>query len=283
MRKNFFIILFACLPLMLVACDKQKNNQKQSEETAKQDVKDDVETESDDDESVALDETTDEVAKKKQSYDSPIAEIKKVWRDTSINSFNDDPSNTTPPIHQYVFSFCSEYYEFEPNQVLTRFIGAPRDFKKSPGEDAYQSDYPGLQFSYYLIDHPKNGFMSCYGAVQFEYRTECCYWKRNNGHHLVAFYMSEEFENPSMNEHLLAFYDYDPATSQLKPEPKLTDMVEERVEGYNIWTVSLPDKGKDVAVSAYRELDDDSEEEQEFLMKWNGQTFKIESIEDYED
>ena len=283
MKKYLLCFLIAVLPLMLVACDKKKNNQDKSEEATEQEINNNVETESDDEESPDLENATDEVGKTDQSDGSPIAKIRSVWRNNSINSFNDDPGNTTPPIHQYVFSFCSEYYEFEANQVLTRYIGSPRDFKKSPGDGSFQSDYPGLQFTYYIVDHPKNGFMSCSGAVQFDYRTECCYWKRNDGHHLVAFFMSEEFEDPSMNEHLLAFYDYDPATSKLKPEPKWTDMIEDKLEGFNVWTVSLPDKGKDVKVSAFREIDDDSVEELTYIMKWNGQSFKIESIEDYED
>ena len=98
-----------------------------------------------------------------------------------------------------------------------------------------------------------------------------------------SYYMNGEYENPSMNERLLAFYDYNPATQKMTPEPELTDMVEEKVKGFASWVMRLPDKGKDIEVYVYQENDDDSEDELEFDMEWNGQSFTIESIEDFED
>ena len=58
MKKYLLCFLIAVLPLMLVACDKKKNNLDKSEEATEQEINNNVETESDDEESPDLENAT---------------------------------------------------------------------------------------------------------------------------------------------------------------------------------------------------------------------------------
>ena len=296
MRKILLLLLVASLSVILSGCNKQQKsvNANPSEGTVKKEVINET------DEAVADTIPDEEYTEDHNDEDDAfsewrikpgeINEIKNEWRTRVIKVFTD---NKSPEIHQYVQSFIASY-PYTPNDLLNNYIIdyknnnllTPESFlKKGSSEGEYQTDHPSQAYSYKIIDHPKSGYMSISANVQYDHRFEYCYWKRNNGHRLFAAYMNGEYENPSMNERLLAFYDYNPATQKMTPEPELTDMVEEKVKGFSSWVMRLPDKGKDIEVYVYQENDDDSEDEieLEFDMEWNGQSFTIESIEDFED
>ena len=294
MRKILLLLLVASLSVILAGCNKQQKsvNANPSEGTVKKEVMNET------DEAVADTIPDEEYTEDHNDEDDAfsewrikpgeINEIKNEWRTRVIKVFTD---NKSPEIHQYVQSFIASY-PYTPNDLLNNYIIdyknnnllTPESFlKKGSSEGEYQTDHPSQAYSYKIIDHPKSGYMSISAEVQYDHRFEYCYWKRNNGHRLFAAYMNGEYENPSMNERLLAFYDYNPATQKMTPEPELTDMVEEKVKGFASWVMRLPDKGKDIEVYVYQENDDDSEDELEFDMEWNGQSFTIESIEDFED
>ena len=296
MRKILLLLLVASLSVILSGCNKQQKsvNANPSEGTVKKEVMNET------DEAVADTIPDEEYTEDHNDEDDAfsewrikpgeINEIKNEWRTRVIKVFTD---NKSPEIHQYVQSFIASY-PYTPNDLLNNYIIdyknnnllTPESFlKKGSSEGEYQTDHPSQAYSYKIIDHPKSGYMSISANVQYDHRFEYCYWKRNNGHRLFAAYMNGEYENPSMNERLLAFYDYNPATQKMTPEPELTDMVEEKVKGFSSWVMILPDKGKDIEVYVYQENDDDSEDEieLEFDMEWNGQSFTIESIEDFED
>ena len=296
MRKILLLLLVASLSVILSGCNKQQKsvNANPSEGTVKKEVMnetDEVVADTIPDEEYTEDHNDeDDAFSEWRIKPGEINEIKNEWRTRVIKVFTD---NKSPEIHQYVQSFIASY-PYTPNDLLNNYIIdyknnnllTPESFlKKGSSEGEYQTDHPSQAYSYKIIDHPKSGYMSISANVQYDHRFEYCYWKRNNGHRLFAAYMNGEYENPSMNERLLAFYDYNPATQKMTPEPELTDMVEEKVKGFSSWVMRLPDKGKDIEVYVYQENDDDSEDEieLEFDMEWNGQSFTIESIEDFED
>ena len=294
MKKALFFLLASCMLMILTGCDKQQKNgntspsdgtvkeekEKGSDESAPDTIKDEEYSEEHNDEEEGFAEWS--------INPGDINNIKKEWRSKVINVFTDEKS---PEIHQYVKSFIAPY-PYTPNDLLNNYIIdymnnnllSPESFlKKGSSEGEYHTTHPTQAYSYTIIDHPKSGYMSISADVQYDHRFDYCYWKRNNGHRLFAVYLNGEYENSSMNEQLLAFYDYDPATKKMTPEPELTDMVEAKVKGFASWVVRLPDKGKDIEVFVYQENDDDSLHELEFDMEWNGHSFIVEPIEDFED
>ena len=294
MKKTLLFFLASCVLMILTGCDKQQKNgntspsdgtvkeeiEKGSDESAPDTIKDEEYSEEHNDEEEGFAEWS--------INPGDINNIKKEWRSKVINVFTDEKS---PEIHQYVRSFIAPY-PYTPNDLLNNYIIdymnnnllTPESFlKKGSSEGEYQTTHPTQAYSYTIIDHPKSGYMSISADVQYDHHFDYCYWKRNNGHRLFAVYLNGEYENPSMNEQLLAFYDYDPSTKKMTPEPELTDMVEAKVKGFASWFVRLPDKGKDITVFVYQENDDDSLHELEFDMEWNGYSFIIEPIEDFED
>ena len=124
-----------------------------------------------------------------------------------------------------------------------------------------------------------NGYLACLALLQYDTVTECCYWNRNNGHKLVAFWLSATFENSSLDRHLAAFYDYDPATGIMTPEPKLTQMIEQAASQYDAYSVRLPEEGKDIMIYDYTiNEEEDSAEIKNYALRWNGYDFKLEEV-----
>jgi len=202
---------------------------------------------------------------------SKIAIIKKAWRS---HVFHMESGGIAPGIHDFMFAFSKECSAFEPVKAMAYYLKSPKEFKAS-GDKNFTTESVDYNFSYTIHDNPRYGYMSCNAGSQFDNGLQCCYWKRKNGHRLVAIYLVEEFENPSFNEHLLMFYDYNPVNHTMTPETTLTDMVEKKIGRFDSWAVTLPEIGKDVIVSGYTFTDDDSAVEKKFTMLWDGQIFKF--------
>lgn len=202
---------------------------------------------------------------------SKIEIIKKAWRDRALNM---NPEVITPGIHEFMSAFSKEYGVFEAIKVMAYYLKSPNEFKPF-GDKSFTTESVDYNFSYTVHDNPRYGYMSCYSQSQFESGLQCCYWKRKNGHRLVAVYLGEEFENPSFDEHLLMFYDYNPANHTMTPETAFTDMVEKKISQFDSWTVTLPEIGKNIIVIGYTFTDDDCAVEKTFTMQWDGQNFKF--------
>ena len=189
--------------------------------------------------------------------DEGIDAISKVWRD---RPFNVEPGDITPGVHEFAYAICEQYPGFEANKKMMEYLMDNDECKKE-------------RWGYHVTDQPRMGYLRCSSMTQYDTSTTCCYWKRQNGHQLVAVYMNDDHENGD-DQQLVAFYDYDPATDVLTPEPKLTEMVENLGKGYDDYEVNLPEKGKDIEVDAFTFSDDSAQEHQYFLI-WNGQTFTV--------
>ena len=253
MRINHLLLTAVILFITLCACSKkqegepstlmQENNAPAATETAMATV------ESDDETDMESSEMDDEAV-------TPLAAIKKQWR---TFSFAVKPGDATPGIKQFTFAFVTYYPAFEPNKALIDYITSPK---------GYDPEKTGCV----ITDNERQGHLRSSAMSQYSKETTCCYWKRQNGHRLVAFWMLEEHEDSNTDCRVPAFYDYDPKADLMKPEPALTDMVEQIAKGYDAYNVKLPVEGKDIEVVCYR-FNEDSAKDFSFIMKWNGQSF----------
>ena len=162
-------------------------------------------------------------------------------------------------INRYAVAFCSTFPETRTNKQLRNYFLFPDEFEKD----------------LYVVDSkPRNGYVRCEMTTELAPYTEVCYWNRKNGHKLVAVYMEDNYENESENDRMVVFYDVDPAADMMTAEPALTRMIEERVKGYDDYSVKLPKEGKDIEVIGYViDKEADSADLTSMKLVWNGTTF----------
>lgn len=160
-------------------------------------------------------------------------------------------------IERFAASFCNEYSNYYPNQVLYNYLKDP-NYK----EENYELE--------------KDGYIACKGMFQFSSDVCCHVWDRQNGHKLVAFWLEEAHENGETT-YLLALYDFDPATNTLNPEPELTKKVVEPMSQYDAYTVRLDREDKEVCLIGYNiNIEEDNAESTCYMLRWNGNDFSIE-------
>lgn len=253
MRSNHILLIAVILFTVLCACSKKQESEPAS---PKQEDTPAAVTETTTASSEADAEDTEEASEADDEGGSPLSYIQKHW---SSLQFPINPRGTTPGIKQFALAFVTYYPAFNPNAALIDYITSPKN---------YNPENKGCA----IDDQERHGYLRSSAMSQFSMETACCYWKRQNGHQLVAFWMLDEHENAEDDCRVAAFYDYDPKADLMKPEPALTDMVEQIAKDFDSYEVKLPIQGKDIEVICYRHLED-SAEPYPFLMKWNGQTF----------
>lgn len=256
MMKNYLTaFVVAAMLLSFQACGSknegaEKNADEEKTEVADQTVKD----------AEAQEEATeDSDAEADEGFASEIENIEKVWRTQAIEVESGD---ITPGIQQFALAFCKMYPKYSPNAALQSYLIEPK---------AYNEEKTGC----HINDATKNGYLTSRAMSQFNLNTDCCYWKCNNGHRLVAFWLDEGFENPDNDAHLALFYDYDPATDTMTPKPELTDMILKAAKSADEYSVTLPEEGKDITLTLFTDGGDDNYDSTEKIMKWNGQGFNL--------
>ena len=191
--------------------------------------------------------------------ESVISSIREVWKTKTIDVGDNEG---TPDIGQFAFAFCEEYPDYEPNAALQEYLAQPKDYNEENTD-------------FHINDDTSNGYLSSTLMTEYDFRTDCCYWKRKNGHQLVAFWLCEQHEGMDVPENLVLFYDYDPKTFKMTPEPQLTELVEKNTASFPTYEVRLPDEGKDIEIMTYTDADEESYDVSSFKMIWNGQNFIV--------
>lgn len=238
--------------LMISACgNSQKNNDKSVDSDSTKDTP-----------------TAAQAEEEEDYYDTPsrgIDAIRAAWKSKTIKV---DAGTTAPDIKELAFAFCKTYPQCETNRALMGYLNSP----ESSTKDEYEL---GLDdgFNYFINCIPKEGYIRCMGEIEVDRFTYGCYWNRENGHKLFAAFMEECWETADWDQCLVVFYDYDPATDVLTPEPALTDMIENRMKDYFIYIVRLPEEGKDIEVVGFESIEEDACADETFTLKWNGNTF----------
>lgn len=253
---------------MMSACN---NSQKNDGRSVANDSTENVTTAALPDDETDADEEDDFVAPERG-----IASIKKEW---AAKTLQVDGDKAKAGIKQFALAFCKAYPQCETNEAMRQYLSDPVASKK----DEYsldikkpEYDYP---FTFDMYCNPRSGFIRSMAEVETDRFTYACYWNRKDGHKLISVYMEECWESASWDQCLVVFYDYDPATGVMTPEPSLTDMIEKRMKEYNCYYLRLPEEGKDIEVIGikFNEPEEDGPEEdwEDFNMKlkWNGSSF----------
>ena len=173
------------------------------------------------------------------------------------------PTAEKANIQDFAKAFCRQYNKYLPNVIILKFVGDPKKFNQDAEHCFVTSDIP-------------NGFLRLGMANQYDQFTEMCYWKRPNGHSLVGTYMRHETEG-DFSESAFMFYDYDPATKVMTPDMEVYGIVEKAVQEGNFddYILRLPQKGKDIELSMYKDNGDGGCEPTEWMLKWTGNSFKL--------
>jgi hypothetical protein len=243
MKIRTLVMALAAFSFMLTACENKANKQETPETPAETVVEEQTEEPT---------FTADDV--------NQIGVIRSVWE---VNPIPGAAVNGKTDIERFASVFCNEYSNYEPNLVLLNYLKDPKGFNDEN----------------YRVDNQKsNGYIKCMGMFQVSHDVTCCYWNRNNGHKLVAFWMEKGHESdPTLGDNLLVFYDYDPATDKMDPEPKLSEAIATAMAQYDDYTVVLPDKGKDIELVGHMiDYENDSAENTYYIYRWNGNDFKLE-------
>ena len=159
-------------------------------------------------------------------------------------------------------AFCYEYSIYEPNKVLC-------DYLKDPD---YNNEY------FMLESMEENGYIACKGMTEYSNDVCCHIWDRDNGHKLVAFWLEEANENGD-DTCLLAFYDFDPATNTMTPEPELAKKIVEPMAQYDAFSVRLPQEGVDAGLIGHNiDIEEDNYDNTYYMLRWNGNDFNQEQV-----
>lgn len=261
MKSKYLAIMLMAAGLMVAACNNsQKNDGKPAENNNTENVANLV------DENALDEEVTPPVR--------TIESIREVWADQTIKV---DAGTGTPGIKQFTLAFCNMYPQCETNEALRQYLTSPDAANVNEYKVDLKSHDEDYVFTYHINCTPPKGYIRCMAEIQTNRFTYGCFWNRNNGHKLFAAYIEECWETSSWDECLVMFYDYDPATGIMTPEPALTSMIEQRMKHYGSYSVSLPEDGKDITVLGFL-FDEDDEmgdfDLVELKLKWDGMTFE---------
>ena len=258
-RKIFAGVILLAANLMVLSCgNKQKSNDEAESANSTENV-----TTADDPEEVA--DVDDEEVGPSRGIDA----IRSVWAGKSIKV---DAAGATPDIKQLTLAFCKTYPQCATNEALRQFLVSP-DASKDESRVSLKTPDEDIDINYQISCNMPNAYIRCMGEVQTDRFTYSCFWNRQNGHKLLAVYMEECWESTAWDQCLLVFYDYDPATETLTPEPALTNMVEKRMKDYACYFVRLPEEGKDIEITGVESEEEDAYASEDYKLKWNGNTF----------
>lgn len=255
------MLLMAVAMTMMTACGK---TEKADREESAPDVttteitpKEDVATDS-----MATVEDTDTVTGRQETegQGTEIDQMAASWKALPLTVY---PAAEKVNIQDFAKAFCRQYNKYMPNWKILKYLGDPKKFDQEAEMCYVTSDVP-------------NGFLRLAMANQYDQFTEMCYWKRPDGHSLIGAYLRHETEG-DFSESAFMFYDYDPAIKKMTPDMEVFGIVEKAVkEGdFDDFILRLPQKGKDIELSMYKDIGDGGCVPNELMLKWTGNSFKL--------
>ena len=260
----FLMIISMCIGMCVACGDKQAKDGGQAEAAVEEKAESASSNEADADKD---DNFPDTDIREEGTPANELPGIRSAWASKKLTGV---AAGKTADIERFALAFCKQYAKYKPNKYLCEYLQAPSKYDEETAD-------------YRVSNQKKSGYLSCAVNFDFDWLTDCCYWNRSNGHKLVAFWMTETHVSWDIDEHLLAFYDYDPATDTMTPEPNLTKKVEEAMRTFDSYHVVLPLKGKDIGLEGRMIFDHSKDDTLQpfYLLRWNGNDFKVENGEKY--
>lgn len=265
MKTKTLLMVLAAFLIMLTACGDKQANKTQNTDSQKNAIIEEK-TEAKAAEGVDAEEDMTEEGDVSLSP-GQIAAIRRVWESKPLTGVAADGM---ADIERFAYAFCKEYSDYEANKAICDYLESPTKYNEENTRFRVESQ-------------KKSGYISCMAELQVSWDTEGCYWKRNNGHSLVAFWMEQGHENnPEYADQMLVFYDYDLATDTMTPEPALSKMVNDAMTHYDGgYTVRLPKQGKDIDLTGHKiNYEEDNCDNTYYILRWNGNDFNLERTEE---
>ena len=240
MKIKTLVMALVAFSFMLTACENKANKEQNTKKQAE----------------TVVEEQTEEAF-----MDGQIEIIRGVWEKAPLPVV---AAEGMADIERFALTFCNEYSTYEPNKVLYDYLKDQAKFKE---------DLEKIGIGFNVDNQKEEGYILCRAETQFSNDMDCCCWKRDNGHTLVAFWMEEAHESGENNK-LLAFYDYDPATNTMTPEPELGKKVAEAMAQYDGgYSVRLQEK----EIIGYKSnVEEENYETNIYSIHWNGNDFSLE-------
>lgn len=252
MRKTSFWMAVAAFLLVLTACGEKKANQTENGGEATDSLTENVEAVEDEDGFTS-------------DAELAMRKMQTTWSKESIEGL--PPEENGLDIVALAVAFCEKYSDFDANKQLVTYFTR---------RDQFNSDW------YFVDEDLKNGYVRCGSGSEISSDVTACYWKKKDGHRLVAFWLELGHEGSEHVDQLLAFYDYDPESDSMTPKPELSQRVEKTMSKFDAYSVRLPDEGKDIILMGHDFGDDDSYQCTYYLFKWNGNDFDQKEVSEDE-
>ena len=249
MKRKFFAMAMVGVGMLMSACGtNQKNDTAAAENNSTTSETMEVQAEAEEDD-----------------YEAPVRGIDAIRKEWAGKTLKVEASKGALGIKDFTLAFCKAFPQCGTNKALGEFLASP---------NANQNEFTIEKGDGYQIEcNPRNGYIRNMAMTQTDRFTYACYWNRKNGHKLFAAFMEECWESVDWDQCLVVFYDYDPSTGNMKPEPALTKMIEERVKDYMCYYLRLPEEGKDIEVIGVESMEEEASADEMFTLIWNGQTF----------
>ena len=183
------------------------------------------------------------------------------WTKTPLQVTVTDPKAI---VRDFARAVCSQFIDYPPNKKMIAYLDNPAGYN-------YNKD------GYLIDDAPANGFIKCDMAWQCDYNTEVCYWRRPNKHLLVGVLMQIGSEGEGVQtHHALLFYDYNPKTRVMTPDPDIVEDIEQTIAFHSgTPNLKLPNEGKDIVALCVEWIGSDTEDFRfdRVVLKWKNNTF----------
>lgn len=270
MHKRTLLMALAALSLLLSACgEKQANTAQNTDNKTDAAVEENVETLTEETEADEEELDEEELDDEDDSPRLTIGQIAKIRSKWASNPLTGIAVNGKVDIERFAYVFCKEYSNYEANKAIYDYLSNP-------------AKYDNEKAVFNIESQKKNGYLICRGLFQVSWDTSCCYWKRKNGHSLVAFWMEQGHENnPEHADELLVFYDYDPATDTMTPDPSFGEKIINIMSKFDDFSVRLPNEGKDIQLIGHTiNYELDNCDNTYFYYRWNGTDFKLEQVDE---
>jgi hypothetical protein len=193
-----------------------------------------------------------------------------VYPETVVTNWADTPlqvtvTNPKAIARDFARAVCSQFIDYPPNKKMIAYLDNPAGYN-------YNKD------GFLIDDAPANGFIKCDMAWQCDYNTEVCYWRRPNKHLLVGVLMQVGSEGEGVQtRHSLLFYDYNPKTRVMTPQPDIVEDVEHTIAFHRgTPNLQLPKEGKDIEALCVEWIGSEDEDFRfdRVVLKWKNNTFK---------
>lgn len=158
---------------------------------------------------------------------TPLTDINSQWEQESLNGAGDGS----------LIAMLDCFNKRWPTWMVT---SALKTMRKGLPLERYGEGLPTVFYD------AKNGWVDVAATPMGSEFLMVCYWRRTNGHRLLGIYLGKPVD-PTI--HFVCFYDYNPKTRMLIPEPHIIDGF--RTTDDTKYYYNLPQHGKDMTISEF--------------------------------